>query len=119
MLPSSLVHCIVFPGLAFFSDTYHIQITPSISMFDENISIIAHGFKSHEMITIQAWTQYSWRQKEVLFVSHGHFYADQNGQLDLQKIPSLGGSYKGIIECNLEFYKLCRECMFWCSFCFF
>lgn len=34
--------------------------------------------------------------KEVLFVSHGHFYSDQHGVVDVATSPSLGGSYTDV-----------------------
>ncbi|KAK7477484.1 hypothetical protein BaRGS_00031308 [Batillaria attramentaria] len=73
-----------------------IRVSPGVTLFDQNVHIRVEGLIKHSKVTLQAWSFTEWRRKEVLFLSHGHFYADQDGVVDLDRDPSLGGTYTGV-----------------------
>ncbi|XP_025104456.1 bile acid-CoA:amino acid N-acyltransferase-like [Pomacea canaliculata] len=78
-----------------------LSVSPSVSMFDQKVSIRIHGLPSHGMATLQAWMYQKWRGKDTLFVSYGRYYADPNGEIDLDRHPSLSGTYTGVDSMGL------------------
>ena len=72
-----------------------LTVTPAVGQFDQPVRIWVGGLPSHTRVTLQGWSRSRWRGTEVVLVSHGHFYTDQQGNLDLDKDPSLGGTYTG------------------------
>ncbi|XP_025104901.1 acyl-coenzyme A thioesterase 6-like [Pomacea canaliculata] len=78
-----------------------LSVSPSVSIFDQKVSIRIHGLPSHGMATLQAWMHFKWRGKDILFVSYGRYYADSNGEIDLDRHPSLSGTYTGVDSMGL------------------
>ncbi|PVD25472.1 hypothetical protein C0Q70_13128 [Pomacea canaliculata] len=78
-----------------------LSVSPSVSIFDQKVSIRIHGLPSHGMATLQAWMYFKWRGKDELFVSCGRYYADSNGEIDLDRHPSLSGTYTGVDSMGL------------------
>ena len=72
-----------------------LTVTPAVGQFDKPVRIWVGGLSSQAKVTLQGWSRSRWRGTEVVLVSHGHFYTDQQGNLDLDKDPSLGGTYTG------------------------
>ena len=72
-----------------------LTVTPAVGQFDQPVRIWVGGLPSHTKVTLQGWSRCQWRGTEVLLVSHGHFYTDEQGNLDLDMDPSLGGTYTG------------------------
>ncbi|XP_077955050.1 acyl-coenzyme A thioesterase 1-like [Gasterosteus aculeatus] len=61
-------------------------------MFDEPVQVKVAGLRSGQMVTLRAR---STDEKGVLFSSSATFRADGSGQIDLERDPSLGGTYTG------------------------
>ena len=72
-----------------------LTVTPAVGQFDQPVRIRVRGLSSHAKVTLQGWSHSRWYGTEVVLVSHGHFYTDQQGNLDLDNDPSLGGTYTG------------------------
>ncbi|XP_037643785.1 acyl-coenzyme A thioesterase 5-like [Sebastes umbrosus] len=62
-------------------------------MFDDPIQVKVAGLRSRQVITMRAR---STDEKGVVFSSSATYKADGSGEIDLQREPSLGGSYTGI-----------------------
>nr|XP_040026565.1 acyl-coenzyme A thioesterase 1-like [Gasterosteus aculeatus aculeatus] len=62
-------------------------------MFDEPVQVKVAGLRSGQMVTLRAR---STDEKGVVFSSSATFRADGSGQIDLERDPSLGGTYTGI-----------------------
>nr|XP_040026574.1 acyl-coenzyme A thioesterase 1-like [Gasterosteus aculeatus aculeatus] len=62
-------------------------------MFDEPVQVKVAGLRSRQMVTLKAR---STDEKGVLFSSSATFRADGSGQIDLERDPSLGGTYTGV-----------------------
>ena len=74
-----------------------IQVIPKVSLFDQKVNIKVQGLPSRTEVTVHAATQQEWRKKPVVFMSCGHFVTSDDGDLDLDRDASLGGTYTGII----------------------
>ncbi|KAK7480356.1 hypothetical protein BaRGS_00028403 [Batillaria attramentaria] len=73
-----------------------IRVTPNPSLFDQKVLITVDGLPSRAKVTLQASVHHSWRREDVVFVSYGHYVAREGGRVDLDKDPSLGGSFTGV-----------------------
>ncbi|XP_077955872.1 acyl-coenzyme A thioesterase 1-like [Gasterosteus aculeatus] len=62
-------------------------------MFDEPVQVKVVGLRSGQMVTLRAR---STDEKGVVFSSSATFRADGSGQIDLERDPSLGGTYTGV-----------------------
>nr|XP_040026570.1 acyl-coenzyme A thioesterase 1-like [Gasterosteus aculeatus aculeatus]XP_040026571.1 acyl-coenzyme A thioesterase 1-like [Gasterosteus aculeatus aculeatus]XP_040026572.1 acyl-coenzyme A thioesterase 1-like [Gasterosteus aculeatus aculeatus] len=62
-------------------------------MFDEPVQVKVAGLRSRQMVTLRAR---STDEKGVVFSSSATFRADGSGQIDLERDPSLGGTYTGV-----------------------
>lgn len=62
-------------------------------MFDDPVQVKVAGLRSRQVITMRAR---STDEKGVVFSSSATYKADGSGEIDLQRDPSLGGSYTGI-----------------------
>ncbi|CAN9502784.1 unnamed protein product [Ophioblennius macclurei] len=62
-------------------------------MFDDPIQIKVAGLRSKQVVTLRAR---SIDQKKVVFSSAATYQADERGEIDLNKDPSLKGNYIGV-----------------------
>nr|XP_040027835.1 acyl-coenzyme A thioesterase 1-like [Gasterosteus aculeatus aculeatus] len=62
-------------------------------MFDDPVQVKVAGLRSRQMVTLRAR---STDEKGVVFSSSATFRADGSGQIDLERDPSLGGTYTGV-----------------------
>ncbi|XP_076442148.1 acyl-coenzyme A thioesterase 1-like isoform X2 [Babylonia areolata] len=83
-------------GLLFSTETDHIQVTPRVSLFDQKVEVRVHGLPSKAKVTLHVRTHQEWRRKLAVFRSCGHFVAGDNGDLDLSRDASVGGTYTGV-----------------------
>ena len=75
-----------------------ISVQPVSSLIDEKVRIIASGLRPQQNITLQ--TRIIGYKGEV-FESHAHFIADKDGEVDVCRESSLGGSYSGVSPMGL------------------
>ena len=64
---------------------------------DEYISIRVSGLQSGQHVTLRCETV----EGKFVFDSYAHFVASIDGEVDLTKHPSFGGSYKGIDQMGI------------------
>ena len=80
------------------SDTtqmYKININPAESLFDQKINVSVTGLCSDKNVTLFLSTQQEWQKKCVEFMSCAQFIASKDGEIDLARDASFGGSYEG------------------------
>ncbi|XP_076464426.1 bile acid-CoA:amino acid N-acyltransferase-like isoform X2 [Babylonia areolata] len=80
----------------FSTHTIHIHVTPKVSLFDQKIHVRVHGLPSKAKVTLHVRTDQEWRQTPAVFRSCGHFVTSDNGDLDLNRDASVGGTYTGV-----------------------
>lgn len=68
-----------------------LQITPKLSMFDKPVRILAEGLKNGQSVSITSRISH---QNEI-YEGEAQYKADENGIVDCNKHPALGGSFKG------------------------
>ncbi|XP_042218788.1 acyl-coenzyme A thioesterase 1-like isoform X3 [Homarus americanus] len=73
-------------------------VEPVSCLHDEPVSIRVHGLNPGQDVTLQASMKDS---KGINFLSYAHYRADSSGQVDVSKLESLGGHYKGIFPMGL------------------
>ncbi|KAK7104525.1 bile acid-CoA:amino acid N-acyltransferase-like isoform X2 [Littorina saxatilis] len=73
-----------------------IQVTPKVSLFDQKVHIKVQGLPSKTKVTLHATTQQEWRRKPVEFKSCSHYVTSDDGDLDLNRDVSVGGTYTGL-----------------------
>ncbi|XP_006865608.1 PREDICTED: acyl-coenzyme A thioesterase 2, mitochondrial [Chrysochloris asiatica] len=61
--------------------------------WDEPVSIVVRGLAPAQQVTLRASLQ---DEKGALFRAHARYCADGGGELDLERAPSLGGSFVGL-----------------------
>eukprot|EP00057_Strongylocentrotus_purpuratus_P033192 XP_790533.2 PREDICTED: acyl-coenzyme A amino acid N-acyltransferase 1 isoform X1 [Strongylocentrotus purpuratus] len=71
-----------------------VQVLPKSSLNDEDLHIKAVGLRPYQRVTLKAhvFTESGRRR----FESHAHYLADDKGTVEVERAPSLGGSYQGI-----------------------
>ncbi|KAK2822757.1 hypothetical protein Q5P01_022822 [Channa striata] len=62
-------------------------------LYDEPVQVKVAGLRSRQVVTIRAT---STDERGVVFRSSGTYRADGSGEIDLERDPSLGGSYVGV-----------------------
>lgn len=71
-----------------------LRLLPSARcLFDEPIQVKVAGLKSKQVVTMRAR---STDEKGVVYSSSATYRADGNGEVDLERDPSLSGSYVGV-----------------------
>lgn len=73
-----------------------IQVTPKVSLFDQKVHIKIKGLPSKAKVTLHATTRQEWRRKPVEFMSCSHYITSSDGDLDLNRDASVGGTYTGM-----------------------
>ena len=78
-----------------------IQVTPKVSLFDQKVHIRVQGLPKKTKVTVHASTQQEWRKKPVEFTSCSHYITSDEGDLDLARDASVGGTYTGhvLLDC--------------------
>ncbi|KAK7477467.1 hypothetical protein BaRGS_00031291 [Batillaria attramentaria] len=90
------------------SQSQAIQINPTVTLFDEKVSIKVKSLPSNAKVTLRMATEQEWRRSPALFFSCSHHIASQAGEVDLNTNPSLGGTYTGLDPMGL-FWSLCPD----------
>ena len=67
-------------------------------LIDQRFSLKVTMLRPWQHATLRAELR---TNKHAVFESYGHFIADSQGQLDLRRDPSYGGTYKGIDDMGL------------------
>ena len=67
-------------------------------LIDQRFSLKVTMLRPWQHATLRAELR---TNKHAIFESYGHFIADSQGQLDLRRDPSYGGTYKGIDDMGL------------------
>ncbi|XP_029970815.1 acyl-coenzyme A thioesterase 1-like [Salarias fasciatus] len=76
------------------SSQVRLQLLPRARcLFDEPIQVKVAGLKSYQVVTMKAR---STDERWVLFNSSAVYRADESGEIDLNRDPSLSGSYVGV-----------------------
>ncbi|KAM6919196.1 uncharacterized protein FYW49_008715 [Xenentodon cancila] len=76
------------------SSQVRLRLLPSAKcLFDEPIQLKVSGLMSKQVVTMRAR---STDEKGVMFRSSATYRADASGEVDLNREPSLGGSYVGV-----------------------
>lgn len=71
-----------------------LKLLPSTRcLFDEPIQVKVAGLRSKQVVTMRAR---SVDQKDVVFSSSATYRADESGEIDLSRQPSLSGHYVGV-----------------------
>ncbi|XP_076464830.1 bile acid-CoA:amino acid N-acyltransferase-like [Babylonia areolata] len=73
-----------------------IHVTPKVSLFDQKVHIKVQGLPTKAKVTLYATTQAQWRRQPVTFTSCGHYVSSEEGDLDLSRDASVGGTYTGV-----------------------
>ncbi|XP_067686283.1 acyl-coenzyme A thioesterase 1-like isoform X1 [Haliotis asinina] len=74
-----------------------VNVSPGVALIDERIAITVSSLRPLQRVTVQAWVE----ERKAVFSSCGHFVADQQGQVDISQLASLGGTYKGVDSMGL------------------
>lgn len=69
----------------------NLVVTPTTSLVDQKVHIRLHGLEPNQMIRLVARV----RENSIWFESSGLFRASDAGEVDLNRDPSLGGTYTG------------------------
>ncbi|XP_034410738.1 acyl-coenzyme A thioesterase 1-like [Cyclopterus lumpus] len=76
------------------SSLVRLRLLPTARcMFDEPVQVKVDGLRSRQVVTL---TARSTDKKGVVFSSSATYRADGSGGVDLERDPSLGGSYTGL-----------------------
>jgi len=75
-----------------------ISVQPVSSLIDDKVRIIVSGLQPKQNITLQTRLV---GDKGNVFESHAHFIADKDGEVDVCRDSSLGGSYSGVSPMGL------------------
>lgn len=70
-----------------------ISVEPSSSLIDDKVEILVSGLEPKQTVTLEARIV---GEKGEVFESHAHFVADQDGEVDVGRDSSVGGSYRGV-----------------------
>lgn len=69
-----------------------VSITPSSCLHDEPVQIRVEGLSPNQDVTLYSSLKDT---RNVHYISTAHYRADNNGQVDVDTMESLGGSYTG------------------------
>ncbi|XP_076601678.1 acyl-coenzyme A thioesterase 1-like [Chaetodon auriga] len=76
------------------SSQVRVRLLPSVTcLFDEPVRVKVAGLRPRQVVTMRAR---STDEKGVVFSSSATYRADGSGEIDLDRDPSLGGSYVGV-----------------------
>ncbi|KAL9979727.1 hypothetical protein ACROYT_G017434 [Oculina patagonica] len=75
-----------------------ISVQPISSLIDDKVNILVSGLEPEQTVTLVAKLL---SDKGALFYSHAHFIADKDGEVDVYRDSSLGGSYSGVSPMGL------------------
>ncbi|CAJ1073056.1 acyl-coenzyme A thioesterase 1-like [Xyrichtys novacula] len=76
------------------SSQVRLKLLPSARcLFDDPVQLKVAGLRSRQVVTMRARSS---DDKGVVFSSSATYRADRNGEIDLNKDPSLGGTYVGV-----------------------
>ncbi|KAM4707502.1 acyl-coenzyme A amino acid N-acyltransferase 2-like isoform 1-T2 [Discoglossus pictus] len=75
-----------------------LTVTPEVSLTDEPLKIRAWGLQPQQIITLRAWVK---DEKGRVFSSRAFYISDNEGVVDLEHSPAVGGDYKGIYPMGL------------------
>ncbi|XP_039998826.1 acyl-coenzyme A thioesterase 1-like isoform X2 [Xiphias gladius] len=76
------------------SSQVRLRLLPSARcLFDEPVQVKVAGLRSRQVVTLRAG---STDERGVLFRSSATYRADETGEIDLDRDPSLSGSYVGV-----------------------
>ena len=74
-----------------------IQLTATRqTLMDEHVSIKVAGLQPNVKVTVIASTSVSVARGQAMFFSYAYYSSDDNGDMDVSTMPSVGGSYSGI-----------------------
>ncbi|XP_048208409.1 acyl-coenzyme A amino acid N-acyltransferase 2-like [Perognathus longimembris pacificus] len=88
---------------------YQLTATPESALADEPVAIHVSGLPPSQVVTLKATLT---DEKGQLFQSRAFYRANEAGQVDLERAPSLGGDYVGIHPMGL-FWSLKPKRQFW------
>ncbi|KAM4707500.1 acyl-coenzyme A amino acid N-acyltransferase 2-like [Discoglossus pictus] len=80
------------------SNRISLTVTPEVSLTDEPLKIRAWGLQPQQIITLRAWVK---DEKGRVFSSRAFYISDNEGVVDLEHSPAVGGDYKGIYPMGL------------------
>ncbi|KAL9979728.1 hypothetical protein ACROYT_G017435 [Oculina patagonica] len=75
-----------------------ISVQPISSLIDDKVNILVSGLAPKQTVTLEAKLL---SDKGELFQSHAHYIADKDGEVDVCRDSSLGGSYSGVSPMGL------------------
>lgn len=76
------------------SSQVRLRLLPSTRcLFDEPVQLKVAGLRSRQVVTMRATSS---DEKGVVFSSSATYMADGSGEIDLERDPSLRGSYVGV-----------------------
>ncbi|XP_004600326.2 bile acid-CoA:amino acid N-acyltransferase isoform X2 [Sorex araneus] len=87
---------------------FHLRATPESALVDVPVHIRATGLPPSEVVTLVATLK---DEKGLPFRSKAFYRADEYGELDLTRVPALGGDYVGVHPMGL-FWSLKPEKVF-------
>lgn len=70
-----------------------VTASPASALVDDDVSIVIGGLEGHQAVTVVSIL----KEEKVKMMSYAHFEADDDGVVDVTTMPSIGGSYEGII----------------------
>ena len=82
-----------------------LTATPTSALIDEPVHIRATGLPPFQIVVLQATLK---DETGNLFQSHAYYKANEVGEVDLERAPSLGGDYVGVHPMGL-FWSLKPE----------
>ncbi|XP_063609359.1 acyl-coenzyme A thioesterase 1-like isoform X1 [Penaeus indicus] len=74
------------------STDVQVSVTPSSCLHDEPVQIRVEGLSPNQDVTLNMSMKDT---RNVHYISTAHYRADSNGQVDVESMESLGGSYTG------------------------
>ena len=69
----------------------HFEVTPNLSRMDDPVTIQVDDLAPKQPVTMAATLE----EEGDVFVSHAHYFADDNGKLDLNTSKSMSGTFAG------------------------
>lgn len=76
------------------SSQVRLTVLPSARcLFDEPVQVKVSGLRARQVVTMRAK---STDERGVVFCSWATYRADESGEIDLERDPSLGGTYVGV-----------------------
>ena len=75
-----------------------VSVEPISSLIDDKVRILVTELEPKQTVTLEAKLL---SDKGEVFQSHAHFIADKDGEVDVYRDSSLGGSYSGVSPMGL------------------